>query len=133
MTMRSLRPGARSSTKNIKIATLIVMAILYIRISPFADRDIATFKSTVLLAEKLGVKVIVKRMPWRYSYEFAAQLDHVPLATEYAEIPVLAMAGEAHSLLEGSGEVRARAWNSPACARDAPKKVLRPADASPAA
>jgi sugar phosphate isomerase/epimerase len=45
--------------KNIKIATLSCHGNPVHPDKSIADRDIATFKSTVLLAEKLGVKVIV--------------------------------------------------------------------------
>ena len=45
--------------KNIKIATLSCHGNPVHPDKSIADRDIATFKSTVLLAERLGVKVIV--------------------------------------------------------------------------
>ena len=122
--------------KNIKIATLSCHGNPVHPDKSIADRDIATFKSTVLLAEKLGVKVIVGFSGCPGGTPTDSQPNWITYRwpPEYAKMQDWQWQERAHSLLEGSGEVRPRAWNSPACARDAPElHGLQPADASPAA
>src|SRR4029077_2636745 len=63
----------------------------------------------------------ILRLPRRHAHGRAAELDHVPLATGIRADAGLAVEGESNSVLEGSGEIRARAWYTSAGVRDAPE------------
>ena len=60
-------------------------------------------------------------LPRRQSDRHYAQLGDLPLASGVRQDARLAVEGEGHSVLEGGGQVRPRAWNPQDCPGDAPE------------